>query len=233
MGEWVLREACAQIKRWQLLGLPPLRVAVNVSARQFAQPDFAARAIQILNEEDVEPQSLELELTESAAMSNADATGQAFGLLKQHGIRICIDDFGTGYSCFSYLKRFSIDTLKIDKSFVEHVVSSSDEAALAETIIAIAHTLRMRVVAEGVESREQLDFFRDRGCDEWQGFYYCRPLPAEEAVHFMQGTAADSMASASVARLQQLVMGNGAGCLHEKSPSAAMEGIMPFHRKQT
>jgi len=177
IGEWVLRTACTQTRTWQQLGLPPVTIAVNVAARQLSYADLADTIAQIVSETGLEPRFLELELTESGAMNDADATIKIFRELKQHGIRVCIDDFGTGYSSLSYLKRFPIDKLKIDKSFVEFSSSDPDDQAIVETIVAIAHTLKLTVVAEGVETKAQLEFLKSLHCDEWQGYYCSKPVP--------------------------------------------------------
>jgi EAL domain-containing protein (putative c-di-GMP-specific phosphodiesterase class I) len=176
VGEWVLRTACTQAKSWQAMGLP-LSVAVNLSARQFYQKDLALRIGEILSETTLAPEMLELEITESLLMKHSEASNTTLAELKARGIEISIDDFGTGYSSLSYLKRFPINTLKIDQSFVRDITTNPDDAAITTGIIALAHSLRLTVIAEGVETLEQLDFLRTHGCDQFQGYYMSRPLP--------------------------------------------------------
>ncbi|BCB27455.1 hypothetical protein SKTS_23410 [Sulfurimicrobium lacus] len=180
IGEWVLRTACAQNQAWQAAGLPAVAVAVNLSARQFEGQDMVALTAQVLRETGLDPSYLELELTESAAMGNAEAFIGVTEALKGLGVTLSIDDFGTGYSSLSYLKRFALDRLKIDQSFVRDIVQNPDSAAIAVTVIALAHGLGLSVIAEGVETEAQLNFLRTRGCDEMQGFYFSKPLPGAE-----------------------------------------------------
>jgi EAL domain-containing protein (putative c-di-GMP-specific phosphodiesterase class I)/FixJ family two-component response regulator len=180
LGEWVLREACAQNKAWQRSGLRTVIVAVNLSARQFREQDLVAVVTRILKETDLDPAYLELELTESLIMQNVEAVIATLTRLKAMGVRFSIDDFGTGYSSLSYLKRFPIDMLKIDQSFVRDITTDPDDAAIAKTIISMAHDLQLRVIAEGVETEEQKSFLHLRHCDEMQGFFFSRPVPSEE-----------------------------------------------------
>jgi EAL domain-containing protein (putative c-di-GMP-specific phosphodiesterase class I) len=180
LGEWVLRTACRQNRLWQDQGFPAIRMAVNVSARQFQQRDLAETVFGILAETELAPQCLDLELTESSIMSNAPGAIDVFTRLKARGITISIDDFGTGFSSLSYLKRLPLDTLKIDQSFVRDVTTDPDDAALVMAIVTLAHNLRLRVVAEGVENEEQLRFLQLLRCDEVQGYLFSRPLPAAE-----------------------------------------------------
>ena len=180
IGEWVLRTACTQNKAWQAAGLPAVAVAVNLSARQFERQDMVALTKQVLRETGLDPGYLELELTESAAMDNADAFVGITEALKGLSVTLSIDDFGTGYSSLSYLKRFALDRLKIDQSFVRDIVQDPGSAAIAVAVIALAHSLGLSVIAEGVETEAQLNFLRVRGCDEMQGFHFSRPLPAAE-----------------------------------------------------
>ena len=178
IGEWVLRAACTQNKAWQMQGLPRIRVAVNLSARQFQQPDLAERVAQILTETQLDPRDLELEITESMTMLHAERTMIVLGALKHMGVHLAMDDFGTGYSSLGYLKQFPIDTLKIDKSFVQNLTSDPNDAAIAEAVIALAHSLNLSVTAEGVETEDQLGFLRRHQCDEVQGYLIGRPVPA-------------------------------------------------------
>ncbi|MCE5182106.1 MAG: EAL domain-containing protein [Betaproteobacteria bacterium] len=180
IGEWVLRTACTQNRAWQAAGLPAVAVAVNLSAWQFKAQDMVALTRQVLNETDLDPRHLELELTESAAMGDADTFIVMTEELKNLGVSLSIDDFGTGYSSLSYLKRFALDRLKIDQSFVRDIVQDPDSASIAMSVIALAHGLKLSVIAEGVENEAQLNFLRMRGCDEIQGFYFSKPLPAIE-----------------------------------------------------
>lgn len=175
----VMRAACRQTRRWQLAGSDDLRVAVNVSARQFRQKDFIQRIMQILNDSELDPTCLELELTETSIMENPDSAAKLLYEIRRLGVRVAIDDFGTGYSSLSYLKRFPIDTLKLDRSFVTGATSNPDDAALVMAIITLAHNLRLRVVAEGIEREEEMSFLRLLRCDEGQGYFLGKPKPAE------------------------------------------------------
>jgi diguanylate cyclase (GGDEF)-like protein len=177
IGEWVLREACQQNRAWQDKGFARMRVGVNISARQFQQQHLAETVMRILEETELGPESLELELTESSIMSNAEATIVVLNKLQTKGIAISVDDFGTGFSSLSYLKRLPIDSLKVDQSFVRDLATDPDDAALVMAIVSLAHTLRLRVVAEGVETPEQLRFLRLLRCDEIQGYLISKPLP--------------------------------------------------------
>jgi len=180
IGEWVINTACAQLKAWQKDGLPDISLAVNLSARQFQQKDLAKIVANALRLNDIQAKYLELEVTESAVMQNPETTVATLRELKQIGVRLSLDDFGTGYSSLNYLKRFPIDTLKIDQSFVRDITTDPDDAAIAIMVISLAHSLRRKVVAEGVETEAQLNFLRRHHCDEMQGYYFSRPLPAEE-----------------------------------------------------
>jgi EAL domain-containing protein (putative c-di-GMP-specific phosphodiesterase class I)/ActR/RegA family two-component response regulator len=180
LGEWVLRTACAQNKTWQDLGLPAITVAVNMSARQFAAQNVVKLAADTLKTTGLAPNHLELELTESVVMADAEAFIKATEDLKGLSITLSIDDFGTGFSSLNYLKRFAIDRLKIDQSFVRDITTDVNSAAIAQAIISLGHHLKFAVIAEGVETEGQLNFLRRRDCDEIQGFYFSRPLPAAE-----------------------------------------------------
>jgi diguanylate cyclase (GGDEF)-like protein len=179
IGEWVLHTACAQSKSWQDAGFAPLCLAVNLSARQFQQQNLADVVVRILQETGLNPHDLELELTESSIMKNAESAVRTLTDLKKMGVKIAIDDFGTGYSSLGYLKRLPIDTLKIDQSFVRDVTTDPDDAALVMTIITLAHNLRLKVIAEGVETEEQQRFLHLLRCDEWQGYLFSKPVPFE------------------------------------------------------
>ena len=180
IGAWVMREACAQMQSWQAAGLGPLRLAVNLSARQFNEPNLVASIADVLRDTGLAPGCLELELTESLFMHDVALAVSQLHDMKALGVQLSIDDFGTGYSSFAYLRTFPIDVLKIDRSFVGDVASDHDDAAIVVSIIALAHNLKLRVVAEGVETAAQLDYLRRHGCDEAQGYYFSHPLPADE-----------------------------------------------------
>ncbi|NKE71160.1 putative bifunctional diguanylate cyclase/phosphodiesterase [Candidatus Manganitrophus noduliformans] len=185
MGEWILRTACAQNKAWQKQGLPPVRMGVNLSARQLQRQNLIGTIAHVLNETGLDPNYLELELTESLIMKSNESTMTELRELHLGGIEISIDDFGTGYSSLSYLKRLPIDTLKIDKSFVQEVTTDLDDAAIVAAIITMAHTLKLKVVAEAVETVEQLEFLRGLKCDQMQGYLFSKPLPAEEITRLL------------------------------------------------
>lgn len=179
LGEWILRSACAQNRAWQDAGLPPIRVAVNLSSRQFRQRDLIDMVRRVLQETRLDPRWLTLELTESILMQNADDNIATLNAFKAMGLRLSIDDFGTGYSSLSYLKHFPLDTLKVDQSFVKDIPHSPENAAITGAIVAMAHAMGLNVIAEGVENPEQLSFLTRVGCDEVQGFLFSRPVPAE------------------------------------------------------
>ena len=180
LGEWVLKNACLQNQRWKARGLVGLRIAVNLSARQFKEHDLLATVTRILTETGLDPATdlLELEVTESTLMDDMGKAAATLAALRDMGLKIALDDFGTGYSSLNYLKRFRINTLKIDQSFVRDIARNTEGAAIASVIITLGHSLGLTVVAEGVESREQLEILRTAGCDEIQGYYYSKPLPA-------------------------------------------------------
>ncbi|MDB5933686.1 MAG: bifunctional diguanylate cyclase/phosphodiesterase, partial [Massilia sp.] len=180
IGAWVMRAACQQNQAWQQAGLGKLRVAVNLSARQFGAANLIADIRSVLAETGLPPNCLEIELTESLFMSDVTLAVELLHGMKALGINLSIDDFGTGYSSLSYLSRFPIDVLKIDRSFVAEITRDSNDAAIVASIIALAHNLKLAVIAEGVETEEQLDYLRRHGCDEMQGYYFSRPLPADE-----------------------------------------------------
>lgn len=186
LSEWVLWTACAQNKAWQDAGFPPLRIAVNLSARLFGQQDLMGIVKRVLEETGLNPNYLDLELTESIVMENAEGTIQTLYELKEMGVHISVDDFGTGYSSLSYLKRFPIDILKIDKSFVQDITTDPNNAAIAELIISMAHTLNLNVIAEGVETEEQLTFLQSHRCNEAQGYLFSKPLSAKELEVLLQ-----------------------------------------------
>jgi diguanylate cyclase len=170
IGEWVLEQACAQNVLWQQAGFPPMRVSVNLSARQFQQKNLVERVKAIIKQTGIDPQYLELEITESIAMYNEEYVISKLNALKDIGIKIAIDDFGTGYSSMSYLKKFPIDTLKIDKSFMR-----DSDLEICSTIIAMARNMKLNVIAEGVETKEQVEFLKDQKCNEAQGYFFSKP----------------------------------------------------------
>ena len=184
IGAWVLRTACRQHRDWQRAGYGPLRVGVNLSARQFAEPGLVRQIQRVLEETSMPPSSLEIEITESLVMEDVEGAIRTMGELKRMGVKLSIDDFGTGYSSLSYLRRFPVDVLKIDRSFVRDIAFSDDDAAMVSAIIELARGLRIRTIAEGVETEAQLDYLKRRGCDEVQGHVYSKaePGPAVEAL---------------------------------------------------
>jgi len=178
IGAWVMREACRQARAWQLAGLPPLRVAVNLSASQFRQGNIVAIIRGALDDAGLEARFLEVELTESVVMSDPEESIAILEKLSTMGVLVSVDDFGTGYSSMSYLRRFPIDKLKIDRGFISEVASRPDDASIVRAIVSLAHSLRLKVVAEGVETEEQLAFLRSLGCDQYQGYHFSPALPA-------------------------------------------------------
>ena len=189
LGEWVLRSACLQNAAWIREGLPKLRIAVNISGRQFVEPDFVDQVAAALRDSGLPPELLELELTESMLVSDQQQSLQRLRMLKKMGVQLAIDDFGTGYSSLSYLKHFPIDRLKIDKSFIDDILTDPDDAAITEAIIAMGHSLKLQVIAEGVETLEQLAYLEDRGCDEIQGYHLSKPLGEHDLTSFVLARA--------------------------------------------
>ncbi|MGE4545390.1 MAG: PAS domain S-box protein [Pedobacter sp.] len=195
IGNWVLKEACRQNKAWQDAGLPAQRVAVNLSARQLRKNELATRIRKILMETRLQPHLLELELTESMLMDDPDQAVSLMTGLKQLGIHLSLDDFGTGYSSLAYLSRFPIDCLKIDRSFINNITTDPDAAMIATSIIALGHRMRLKVVAEGVETEAQLGYLKQNGCDEIQGFYFSEPVSGEAfAALLHEGKSLDGVA---------------------------------------
>ncbi|MBW8717448.1 MAG: EAL domain-containing protein [Variovorax paradoxus] len=195
IGEWVLRTACFQNKAWQDAGLPPFIVSVNVSARQFRERTLIAQVALALRDSGLEPRLLELELTESLVMEDLDKALQSMKALRAMGVQLSIDDFGTGYSSLSALKRFPIARLKIDQSFVRDIPGDEEDKAIAKTIIALGHELNLKVIAEGVETEQQLEFLRAHGCDEMQGYLFSRPVPPAELAALVRMRAGEAAAS--------------------------------------
>ncbi len=186
LGEWVLRSACTQNKTWQDAGLPPVRVAVNLSLRQFRDKKLTANIAKALNETGLRPDWLGLEITEGSAMQDADYTVDTLQELKNMGVQLAIDDFGTGYSSLSYLKRFPLDKLKIDRSFVKGIPNDKGDAAIVTALVTLSHNLGMKVIAEGVENGGQLAFLRTLGCNELQGFMFSKAVGAEAVPPMLQ-----------------------------------------------
>jgi EAL domain-containing protein (putative c-di-GMP-specific phosphodiesterase class I) len=187
IGEWVLRSACSQARKWQDEGLPAVTVAVNVSAVQFRQEGFCELVKRVLHETRLTPQYLELELTESLLLANADVVFSVLQELKAMGLTLAIDDFGTGYSSLSYLKQFPVSKLKIDRSFVRDVAMNPDDVAITTAIISMAKSLNLKVIAEGVENEPQMSFLREHLCDEIQGYYFSKPLTVDKVADKLRG----------------------------------------------
>lgn len=187
VGEWVLREACRQNKAWQDAGLVPVKVAVNLSALQFQQPDLVGTVRRVLDETGLQPFWLELEITENIAMHKEESVIAILTELHAMGISLAIDDFGTGYSSLNYLKRFPVQKLKIDRSFISDIVGDADGGSIVRGIVSLAHSLGLRVIAEGVETAEQERCLRTYGCDELQGYLYSRPVPVDEVQRMLSG----------------------------------------------
>jgi EAL domain-containing protein (putative c-di-GMP-specific phosphodiesterase class I) len=195
IGNWVLNTACMQNVAWQREGLPPLRMAVNLSARQFADENLVIDIAEALKKSGMHPDLLELELTESMVMQHAERAGKVLGAIKQLGVRVAIDDFGVGYSSLANLKRFPIDTLKVDRSFIRDIPLDVEDKAITQAIIAMGKSLNLTVVAEGVETLEQETFLRDHGCDETQGFYFSRPIASDEFAALLRRNVASQLSS--------------------------------------
>jgi diguanylate cyclase (GGDEF)-like protein len=196
ISEWIMHTACVQNKAWQKEGLQTIPVSVNLSSLQFRQKNILGTILQILENSKLNPDYLILEITESSLMDNTEETFATLNALSEMGLRLTIDDFGTGYSSLSYLKRFPLYAIKIDRSFVNGITTNHGDAAIVKAIIAMAHSLKLQVVAEGVETEEQLDFLRNEVCDEMQGFLFSRPLPTEELSKLLiqekEGTVTES-----------------------------------------
>jgi len=186
VGEWAIKTACEQHKAWMEAGLPPIRIAVNLSARQLREASFVSIVKKVMKKARVEPESLEIEITESMLMSDASNAVVALEELHDYGLHVAMDDFGTGYSSLSYLKNFPIDTIKIDRSFVADIATNPDDSEIIKTIINIGKTLNRKVVAEGVETEEQLSILRNFECDEIQGYFFSPPMPAEKITDFLK-----------------------------------------------
>jgi diguanylate cyclase (GGDEF)-like protein len=188
LGDWVIRETCKQLNAWALQGLGHLTIAVNVSVQQFAREDFVESVLRALWQSGIKPQQLELEITESLLMRNVDDTTENMKRFSAAGLKLAIDDFGTGYSSLGYLRQFPVDALKIDRSFVKDLHTSSDDAAICAAIIAMARELKLKVIAEGVETVEQLEFLRKHRCDQVQGYLISQPIPVTELEKLLRRT---------------------------------------------
>ncbi len=186
IGQWVLREACKQAREWVAAGLPLATMAVNISSMEFRDDNFLQSVFAILKETGLDPKSLELELTESVLMKRAESAASVLKTLRASGVQIAVDDFGTGYSSLSYLRKFPIDALKIDQSFVRQITTARDDTTIVTAVISMGRSLKLRVVAEGVETQEELDFLRAHQCDEAQGYFFSRPVVAEQFAKLLE-----------------------------------------------
>lgn len=185
LSKWVLTQACQQARAWQLAGLPAISMSVNVSAIDFRQHDFVDGIVRILELTGLDPTLLELEITESVLMQNVEATVQTLHAIKALGVRLAIDDFGTGYSSLSYLQRFPVDVLKIDQSFIRGLSTENNDAALVSAIISLGKSLNLNIIAEGVETLEQLDFLKALQCEEGQGYFFSKAVLPQEFVQLL------------------------------------------------
>jgi EAL domain-containing protein (putative c-di-GMP-specific phosphodiesterase class I) len=192
IGEWVLFEACRQAKAWQREGLRPLRVAVNLAPSQFRLTNLLDQIRRALEASALNPQFLEVELTESAVMSDAEESIRILEAISRMGVLVSVDDFGTGYSSMSYLRRFPIDKLKIDRCFVEQMTRRPEDASIVQAIISLAHSLHLKVIAEGVETPEQLALLAELGCDQYQGFYFSPALEPAQFLAFIKQSSANA-----------------------------------------
>jgi diguanylate cyclase (GGDEF)-like protein len=200
IGGWVIREACRQARAWQIDGVPTLRVSVNLSASQFRDSGLVESIRRALDDAGLQARYLEVELTESAVMSDPEQSIAILEQLSAMGVLVSVDDFGTGYSSMSYLRRFPIDKLKIDRVFINEIVSRPEDASIVRAIVSLAHSLRLKVVAEGVETPAQLDFLKTTGCDEYQGYHFSRPLPAAEFERLIRSHADEDLSEEDAAR---------------------------------
>ena len=189
IGDWVLEEACRQNREWQANGMQPIAVSVNVSPRQFKDKDLAQRVANKLERTGLAPQYLELEVTESLIMQDLDQAVATMEKLRDLSVRLSIEDFGTGYSSLTALRRFPVHRLKIDRSFIQHVATSESDTALASAMIWLGQRLKLRVIAEGVETDEQIRFLKENNCDEMQGYYFSRPLAARDLEPILRSAA--------------------------------------------
>jgi EAL domain-containing protein (putative c-di-GMP-specific phosphodiesterase class I) len=186
IGKWVLREACRQARAWVDVGLPLANMAVNISAMEFRNENFLQDVFAVLKETGLDPRYLELELTESVLMKHAEATQSILKALRAKGVQLAVDDFGTGYSSLSYLRKFSIDALKIDQSFVRQIATTPQETTIVAAVISMGRSLKLRVVAEGVQTQQELAFLQAHQCDEAQGYFFSRPVPPQQFATLLQ-----------------------------------------------
>jgi len=217
IGNWVIKEACEQIKLLENEGFSDIPIAVNIAAQQFAQENFLSQVLDEIHNAGIKPELLEIELTERVIMDDVEETIKSLNNLHDYGIKISVDDFGTGYSSLSYLKRFPIDTLKIDKSFIDDVAKSSDDAAIVTAIAALAKSLHLNIIAEGVETENQVDFLNSLSCFYVQGYLYSKPLNQEQLIHFLKENR----------KLHTPKQGSGDQHPNEPYPSKAMQTKKP------
>jgi diguanylate cyclase (GGDEF)-like protein len=196
INEWVLHEACTQAVAWERMGLPPLRIAVNLSPVQFAKQDVARHVMEVLEATGLEPSRLELELTENIVIQNNKSTSDNLRRLQELGVSFSIDDFGTGYSSLAYVKNFPVNRLKIDQGFIRNLENDLNDAAIVRAIVSLGHSLNLDVIAEGVERAEQLEILRKEGCDEVQGYLFSRPLPVKDFVQLFRRAPSDAAVAA-------------------------------------
>jgi EAL domain-containing protein (putative c-di-GMP-specific phosphodiesterase class I) len=193
IGKWALREACQQARAWVDASLPLTTMGVNISAIQFRNENFLQDVFAILQDTGLDPRFLELELTESVLMKHAESTESILKTLRARGVQLAVDDFGTGYSSLSYLRKFPIDALKIDQSFVRQITTTPDETTIVTAIISMGRSLKLRVVAEGVETQEELVFLQAHQCDEAQGYYFSRPVLPQEFAKLLETGIAENV----------------------------------------
>lgn len=186
ISQWVLREACKQTRAWADAGLPAVTIAVNISAMEFRQEGFLEDIFVALKETNLDPRSLELEITEGILMKRAESAASILQVLRAAGVRIALDDFGTGYSSLSYLRKFPIDALKIDQSFVRQITMNADDATIVSAIISMGQSMKLRIIAEGVETQTELEFLQAHQCDECQGYYFSRPVLPEQFAKLLE-----------------------------------------------
>jgi diguanylate cyclase len=187
IGDWVMFEAQNQIKKWNDSGYNNLKISINVSTKQFKQKNFVEKIYKIINDFQINPEFIEIEITESSMMENPEDAISKMKLLHNKGIQFSIDDFGTGYSSLSYIKKFPINKIKIDQSFIKDVLTDLDNKEITKAIIAMSHNLELKVLAEGVETKEQMNFLKDLNCDEMQGYYFSRPINSESFSKLLSG----------------------------------------------
>jgi EAL domain-containing protein (putative c-di-GMP-specific phosphodiesterase class I) len=207
LGDWVIQEACKQLNAWASAGLGHLTIAVNVSVQQFAREDFVASVLRAIWQHGVKPEQFELEITESLLMRNVDDTTACMKRFRAAGLALSIDDFGTGYSSLGYLRQFPVDALKIDRSFVKDLHTSDDDAAICAAIIAMARELKLKVIAEGVENVEQLEFLRSHRCDQVQGYLISAPIPVADLEKLLRAAPVDGRKHKFVAPARPIEVG--------------------------